>query len=37
MCSKAGFDSLARRNDGEAMELNRDMSLDEVDVESPLR
>lgn len=33
MCSRAGFDSLARRNDGELIELNNEMSLEEVVVD----
>ena len=37
MWRSAGFDSLARRKEGEDMELKREMSFDEVVVERFLR
>jgi len=37
MCRSAGLDSLARRKDGEDMELNKEMSFEDVVVERFLR
>lgn len=37
ICNNAGLDSLARRNDGELIELNNEMSLDDAVVERFLR
>jgi len=37
MCNSAGFDSFASKNEGEIIELNRDISFEEVVVERDFR